>query len=144
MIEQLLHTLLSVRALAGDKFSGIGVVVYTPGTSLPIYALRPAVNIRGSEDIVSSLARIASVHSEFHDGFHLISDDWRLTHVAQYFAPPIPPDVDINPSRRGGARYVTALFGSLMPGVSLCGVASIGFGLAILQSGAEVHFEPLA
>lgn len=141
LIKQLRITLSRVREAAGQDFSGIGIILCADGTNLPICPLRPAGYLLESGNLIETLAKIASVHSEFHDGFHLITENWRLTQVAQYFSPPIIRNAKIDRTKQFGGRYLAAQFGSALPGVILCGVASNGFGLAIFQSGVEVHFE---
>jgi len=141
LIKQLGITLSRVREAAGQDFSGVGVILYADATNLPICPLSPTGYQLERGNLIETLAKIASIHSEFHDGFHLINEDWRLTQVAQYFSPPIIQNAKIDRTKHFGGRYLAAQFGSALPGVILCGVASNGFGLAIFQSGVEVHFE---
>ncbi len=94
-------------------------------------------------DIISMLVNISSLESEFHDGFHLLSIDWKLTHVSQYFSPKIINNIKIDRSKRIGGRYMAALFGSKIQGIMLCGIISKGFGLAIFRNGKEVLFEEI-
>jgi hypothetical protein len=86
---------------------------------------------------------MASWRSDFHDGFHLMSTEWKLTQVAQYFSPPIVPHLEVDRQKLFGGRYLAALFGSVLPGVELTGTASNGFGMAVFRHGREVYFEPL-
>lgn len=143
VIEKLRNTLLQVRRMAGDDFSGIGIIVHDLGTKLPIFPLSLDTPLPNNEGIDTFLAQISSIKSRHHDGFHLISTEWKITHVAQYFSPPIVENADINRARYFGGRYLAAQFGSCLPGVALCGVASLGFGLAIFESGHEIHFEKI-
>lgn len=143
MIEKLRTTLARVHALAGQDFSGIGIIVHSRGASLPVFPLRIDAAPPASSDVEQSLANIASNKSDLHDGFHLLSIDWTITSVAQYFSPPILADAKINWARKFGGRYLAAQFGSAIPGVELCGIATNSLGLAIFMAGHEVHFEKL-
>lgn len=143
MIERLRATLGRVQKLAGEEFSGIGLIVHSQKACLPVFPLRlhaaPPVNA----DIEQSLALIASNKSEFHDGFHLLSVDWKLTAVAQYFSPPILPNAEIQWARKFGGRYLAAQFGSALPGVIVSGIATSSLGIAIFMAGREVHYESI-
>ena len=145
MIERLRQTLCRVHALAGADFSGIGLVVHEQGAKLPVFPLRQGVAPTASSesDIEQFLATISSSKNDLHDGFHLVSTEWSLTAVSQYFSPPILPSPKINWSRKFGGRYLAAQFGSAVPGVKLCGIATTTVGLAIFMSGHEIHFEVL-
>jgi hypothetical protein len=142
LIEQLRDTLAHVQRLAGTEFSGIGVIICDSPKSLPICPLRPISTLSTTdEDLISLLVTISSVHSEYHDGFHIISSNWKLIKVAQYFSPPILASAQIDRTKRLGGRYLAALFGSALSGVKVSGIASNGFGLAVFQDGKEVHYE---
>jgi len=143
MIERMRATLLRVHHVAGREFSGIGVIVHSPEARLPVCPLRPNAEPPVSDNLEQSLAAIASNSSDFHDGFHLLSVSWKLTAIAQYFSPPILANAEINWSRRFGGRYLAAQFGSALPGVVICGIATNTLGLAIFGAGREIHFERL-
>lgn len=141
MIDQLKHVLSRVQFHAGSDFSGIGLLLCASEENLPICPLRPASQMPSCPDLVQCLTGISSTQSEFHDGFHIVSTDWRLLKVSQYFSPPIIPAAEIDWSRKFGGRYLAALFGSGLPSVIAAGIASNGFGLAIFQNGREVYYE---
>lgn len=143
MIARLRATLAEVCALAGADFSGIGIIVHRPDAKLPIHPLRLHAPVPNGESIEHSLAAIASNESDLHDGFHLLTTDWRISAVAQYFSPPVPSNPQINWDRRFGGRYLAAQFGSALTGVELCGIATTSLGIAIFRHGREVHFETL-
>lgn len=143
VIERMRATLLRVHRLAGAEFSGIGLIVHSPEARLPVFPLRPNAEPPVSDDLEQSLAAIASNSSDFHDGFHLLSVSWKLTAIAQYFSPPILANAEINWPRRFGGRYLAAQFGSALPGVVICGIATTTLGLAIFEAGREIHFEKL-
>lgn len=141
MIERLRNTLIRVQRIAERDFSGVGLIVHSHDAALPIFPLRLNAAPPKTECVEQALAAIAVSQSDLHDGFHLLSTDWRITAVAQYFSPPILVGAEIDRSKNFGGRYLAALFGSALPGVVLCGVASNPFGLAIFESGREVYFE---
>lgn len=143
MIERLRMTLVRVHALTGKDFAGIGLIVHRPAARLPIFPLRPHGVAPEADDLEHSLALVASRMSDLHDGFHLLSVDWQITAVAQYFSPPVVADLEINWKRKFGGRYLAAQFGSTLPGVEFCGIATTSLGIAIFKDGREIHFEKL-
>jgi len=97
--------------------------------------------LEGAKELITSLAAISVHDCEYHDGFHIVSSDWRLIRVSQYFSPPIVANPTIDRTKLFGGRYVAALFGSAIPGVQLTGIASRGFGIAVFKDGTERLFE---
>jgi hypothetical protein len=141
MIAKLRSVLSQVQKAAGKNFSGVGVLVCDAPETLPILPLRPKSTLEGAKDLVASLAAISVPDCEFHDGFHVVSSDWRLIRVSQYFSPPILTNVAIDRTKIFGGRYIAALFGSAIHGVHLTGIASRGFGIVVFKDGAERLFE---
>lgn len=121
-------------------FSGIGIVVCDFPADLPVVSLRDtAPDIAGSVTYV--LSELSSHKSKYHDGFHILNEKGELTHVAQYFSPPIVQEAYIDKLRLVGGRFVAALFGSAISGVIMTGIISEGHGLSIFKNGKEVYFE---
>jgi hypothetical protein len=141
LIERLRDTLRRVQAIGANDFSGIGLVVCDLPETLPIVSLLEVSEVPHERDLETQLAAISSRHSKYHDGFHIISTTWQLTKVAQYFSPPIVLSAKVDRSKRFGGRYLAALFGSAIPGVTLSGISSNGFGIAIFKDGQEVLHE---
>lgn len=141
IIERLGETLEQVQRSAGVDFSGMGVIVCDAPERLPLFPIRRPMAGAIDDDLVDRLAAVSLMQSEFHDGFHVLSSEWTLTLVSQYFSPPILDDVDVDRSKRFGGRYLAALFGSALPFVRATGIASNGFGLALFQRGKEVYFK---
>ncbi|MGY3582596.1 hypothetical protein ACVIGB_008337 [Bradyrhizobium sp. USDA 4341] len=141
LVERMKDTLRSVMARRTYDFSGIGLIVSNSPEKLPIVPLSKSEPNFEKSDLVSQLVAIASRSSAYHDGFHIISQTWQLTGVAQYFSPPVADDAVIDRSKRFGGRYLAALFGSSIPAVSLSGIASEDFGIAVFERGREVFFE---
>jgi hypothetical protein len=134
------NLLYEVGVKAGADFSGIGIVVCNSIFDLPIVDLRDTTpNITGA--VAQVLSELSSYKSEYHDGFHILNENGGLTHVAQYFSPPILKDAYFDRSRLVGGRFVAALFGSAITGVEMTGIVSDGHGLSIFKNGREVHFE---
>lgn len=142
-IERMRATLSRVHALAGSEFSGIGLIVHNRAATLPVFPLRPSAKLPVDNDLERLLAAIALTTNDLHDGFHLLSVDWKLTSLSQYFSPPILANAEINWKRKFGGRYLAAQFGSAVPGVLLCGIATASVGLAIFKGGREIYFERL-
>lgn len=141
MIPRFSATLRLVHASAGDNFSGVGVIISDAPGSIPIFPIRSCDRPFGNAELVEFLAEISTKQSEYHDGFHVISSDWKLLRVAQYFSPPIIGTLPIDRSKRFGGRYLAALFGSALDGIQAIGIASADFGVAIFQNGEEVFYE---
>jgi hypothetical protein len=121
-------------------FSGVGAIVCDYVADVPIFSLRDTVpNIAGS--VVQVLSELSCNKSKYHDGFHILNNKGELTHVAQYFSPPIVKEVYFDRSRPVGGRFLAALFGSAISGVTMTGIVSQGHGLSIFKNGEEVHFE---
>ena len=144
MIDELRNVIWKVQTVAGHNFSGVGLLICDTPEILPILPLRPSRIPSNEQDLIAALVAISNPESEYHDGFHVVSSDWRLSRVSQYFSPPIVDNAIIDRSKIFGGRYVAALFGSAIPCVQLTGIASRGFGIAIFKDGAERYFEGAA
>jgi len=141
MMHMLRDTLKLVRSRAGVRFSGIGLLACDAPEGIPIFPIRLPDRPPIGYDLIDYLAAISNTENEYHDGFHIVSSDFRLLRTAQYFSPPIVFDVEVDRTRRFGARYLAALFGSSLPEVKIAGVASSDFGIAVFEHGSEVLFE---
>lgn len=141
MLKSLKKLLNEVQTKSGSDFSGVGIIVHDRAHDLPIFPLRLSYPMINETQIVDSLIKIASKSSKYHDGFHLISKDWKLTHVSQYFSPPIVEKTEVDRSKLFGGRYLAALFGSSLPDVLFTGIASSDFGVAIFKSGKEIYYK---
>ena len=138
--EKLRKTLNEVMKLSGKNFSGVGVIIYENINDIPIFPLRETSPDINENEITESIIKLSSTSCQYHDGFHLISKEWQITHISQYFSPPILEDVEIDMSKLFGGRYIAALFGSSLPNVLYTGIASRGFGQAMFQSGKEIYY----
>jgi hypothetical protein len=128
----------NVRRRKGPGFVGLGVIVYRQFAGLPVLALgsqansHPRLPARGVDTIADVLTEIADRSSPWHDGFHLMeSDTFTLTHVSQFFSPPLPLDgIFAGVAEHMGARQMAALLGSSMPNVEC---------IVLLNQGGQVH-----
>jgi len=139
--EQLRDILASARSQIPEKeFCGIGVVLYLDYVGLPVLPLCSGQSFQECRSLAEQLAQASLFSNPCHDGFHLISSDFRLTHTNQYFAPPLPSNATpyIRATNNSGARYMSALLGSLIPSVSCTGIASEKEGVVIFEDGVEV------
>ncbi|MES2299477.1 MAG: hypothetical protein V4582_20740 [Pseudomonadota bacterium] len=125
MSHRMTNLMENVRRLKGPGFVGLGVIVYRRLLGLPVIPLgsqanaHPRLPAQGIDTIADILAEIADRSSPWHDGFHLVdSDTFTLTHVSQFFSPPLPTSGSISGvSEHMGARQMAALLGSRMPNI---------------------------
>lgn len=143
MNEQLLELLNNITSSASEDFSGVGLIIWSEDHLLPTFPLRSTTGISENETTVEILTKISRVQSEFHDGFHVLTRDLKIIKVAQYFSPPIVPDISINRDRQFGGRYLAALFGSVLAGVEFTAIATPTLGIAIFKDGHEIYFKGL-
>lgn len=137
LLEQMVKLLEEVEHRAGADFSGVGIIVTQSSDLLPIINLRPTSSVIEIVDTATALANISHPWHEHHDGFHVLTPQLNIEKVAQYFSPPIAPDLYIDRRKLFGGRYLAALFGSKIPGVLATGISSHDFGIAIFQQGQE-------
>lgn len=137
-IESLREFLEDVRRGAGRSFSGTGVLVSANPDGLPIVPLRPMAPAPAVGSTRKILIAISDGTHELHDGFHVVTPDLRIIRFSQYFSPSIVPGLAADPARRGGGRYMAAMFGSTLRDVIASGVASADYGIAVFQGGREV------
>ena len=144
MLEPIKQLLFSVQSQAKSDFTGVGILVCDSPEELPIFPLREFVDIPLLDRIDAYLARIGGQSSSLHDGFHIVSTSFCLLRVAQYFSPPMPPNLAVSYEKPFGGRYLAAMFGSALPGVMASGIATPTFGIAIFEGGREVYFKGIA
>ena len=137
-ISALVNVLLTVSANA-PKFSGAGIILYRKASNLPITPLNSSYQpldlpITGWARSTLSLTTICSTDSVYHDGFHCLSEDGTLTHVSQYFSPPIARGL-LNLEHEVGARHRAAQYGSLLQDVIAIGVSSVDTSPVVFVNG---------
>ena len=139
--EFLLDILGSTEARKEYSFMGLGIIIYKTIENLPISSLTDmskGENLPISEigDIKEKLLQYSKIDSPFHDGFHLISSNLELTHISQFFSPPVVDDPKISIGYNHGARYRAAQFGSCIPDIVVTGVLSNNYGAIIFRNGS--------
>lgn len=124
-----------------DDFTGLGVVFYEDLKALPFIGLHVLSDhqidlpVTDLGEISTQLAAASSASSAWHDGFHFVDGRARtLTHLAQFLSPPIPmPTERADAPLATGARHMTAMLASQLPGI-------LGVGL-LAQDGEITLFE---
>jgi hypothetical protein len=139
--DEFVHLLRQIKNLAGADFSGVGLIICNPDADLPVLPMRPTAKLPEGVDVVESLVSISRAESDLHDGFHLLTTQYKIFAVAQYFSPPILENVVVNVNRKFGGRYLAAQFGSAIKGVKLSGIATRAQGIAVFQNGVEIYYE---
>ncbi len=120
----------AVRRFTGDDFTGLGILFYRGPLRLPVVPLgdaalfKPELPVTGCERIAEILAAISTVASVWHDGFHLVDvGGGQLTHVSQFFAPPIEClQASVPLGAPVGARQLAAIAGSRLDTVACTGL----------------------
>lgn len=133
------ETLLKIQKLAGNDFSGVGIIVYSEVDKIPLFPLRKDNFIVSHDDIVLSFLEMANYNNQHHDGFHLLSSNFKITHTSQYFSPPIIPETKVDYTQKLGGRYMAALFGSSVEGVLMTGVVTRSSGVIIFENGKKIY-----
>lgn len=138
MIEKLKTLLLTIKELKPEKFSGIGVILYNNVENLPISPLREGeylkkMPVTDFDLVIKYLLEVSCQDNVWHDGFHLLSPEFHLTHFCQYVSTPIIKDATIE--FKYGSRHRTALYGSFLENVVACGVISSDLNAVIFQQG---------
>ena len=132
-----------VRANAPATFSGLGLIFYNPPLSLPVITLGyeslflPPLPIVGADVIAQILARISVAESPWHDGFHLIdAQSVEMTHVSQFFSPPLEAAHYSVSDPPIGARHMAAMLGSTLPTVDVTALLTKRGDLILFKNGA--------
>jgi hypothetical protein len=128
--QEWLETVLGlVQADLPTRFSGLGVIFYIPPLDLPVAPLVPTkqlprLSTGNPEETATLLRALSDSATPTHDGFHLVdATSFAITHVCQFFAPPIPRTIPKSmPQHPVGARFMAALLGSLLPSVVMTAV----------------------
>jgi hypothetical protein len=140
MVIARLHDMLSeVRRRTDAAFSGVGVIVSSDPSCLPILSLTPARAIAPGVAAVDLLTEVSSLASPYHDGFHVLSPTLDVILLSQFFAPIIRPGASLDRRVGAGARYAAAMLGSSMPGVIATGLATSANGVAVFHDGVLVE-----
>jgi len=124
------------------NFSGIGLVLYSSKSFSRKHHsdLRPS--IKCPENIwindgtaVDFLLNVSKKYHPCHDGYHFINEKGQLTDIAQYFWPPIVPE--IKPNEQHGTRDLSAKYGSCIKGVIAIGIVHSDYQTFYFEKGEE-------
>lgn len=131
--------LRDVYEAANSQFTGVGLIMYKELNSLPVSELRQiapegiALPYVGKDNIVSIIKELNRPESNYHDGFHLISEEGVLTHLCQYFSPPITDSVIVDYTK--GGRFRAAQYGSCIENILAVGIIGHDYGPYIFIKG---------
>ncbi|MBU2886748.1 hypothetical protein KO507_13320 [Gilvimarinus agarilyticus] len=145
-VDQAKDLLRSIASNRCSDFSGTGVVFYSDLAKLPHLQMgtgRENLKVAkcGGCDIASALISVSSKRSPYHDGFHFIDMwSWRVTHVSQFIAPPIPDDA-AQRIHGSGARLMSAMLASLLSGITYVGLVSQGGQVHLFCGGIDIADE---
>lgn len=124
-----------------NDFTGVGLVVYKKQIELlPVVPLLQSSMLENpiidASDILSFLISISRYKDYRHDGFHFAHVDSGLTHISQFFSPPIPRGYIAN-KFNVGARHRTSELGSLLENVVEVIVLDRGGSVSVFKNGIE-------
>lgn len=139
LLSRLDHLLTYVRDRAGDDFSGVGVVVYLDVNCIPAFSMNSEPLATPELSTPAVILSLSSTSSRYHDGFHLLNLDLKVTHSCQYLAPPIDARVKPTELRGTGARYMTALFASMIHSVAAAGTISVDRKIRLFKQGKIIQ-----
>ncbi|WP_419812562.1 diadenylate cyclase [Bacterioplanoides sp.] len=126
------------KEVPGNTFTGTGIVIYESLDELPLFFMSADSEVNDNEDVYSIILESSLATNPNHDGFNMITSDFKITHRNVYFAPPISTDVVFDSSKGYGTRYVAALMGSTIQGVLLTAVVSNSYGIVIFEHGKAI------
>lgn len=121
------------------SFTGLGFIVYDDSfdhcihTDIYSKLAVPSGICIDSKAAIDFFLELGCRENPYHDGFSFIRSDGFLTHIAQYVTPPIRGCVDVPEGL--GARYMTAHYSSLIPGVLLTAIVCSHGGGYVFQRG---------
>jgi len=127
------------EAIPAEEFCGVGVVVAADLKRLPIASLCRDASIPGQQDLAEQIAECSFYSKPCHDGFQIVSSQWRLVRRNQYFAPfPSEEQRECIGHSNVGSRYMAARLGSLVEGVLCTGLLSERDGLLVFVGGLPI------
>ena len=140
LTEDFMLLLESLAKNSNVSFSGAGLVLYKRKMPLSMYHCNlnnatPDYGLlrMGTKKFLTYLMEISHYQHPYHDGFHFINAEGILTHVAQFFSPPIVHSFVNLPGQ--GARTFCARCGSKIEGVLMVGSVSSTNSISLFQNG---------
>ena len=139
MIKKLYDTLLKLYIQADKPFSGIGILISNDISSLPISPLYNSNAKIRNGNLLEQLLNLSDYNNLYHDGFHILSTDLKITHSSQYFYPKPPANFVLIAENKHGVRYFVAQIGSTLPNVEYTAIVGGGYGVCIFKDGKIVE-----
>lgn len=139
MIEALYNALFAIKTQKNDLFSGIGLLVCDNTGGLPISALHKLPFEPTSQNLTKQLIELSNYNNCYHDGFHVISTNLKITHVSQYFYPKPSKQIIIHNVENYGVRYFVAKIGSALPNVKYSAIVNSNYEIYIFQDGEKLQ-----
>ncbi len=138
MIKALYSTLSAIKVQKNDLFSGIGLLVCDNIDNLPISALHNLPFELTGQNLTKQLIELSNYNNCYHDGFHVISTNLKITHVSQYFYPKPSKKNITNSAENYGVRYFVAKVGSTLPDVKYSAIVNSNYEIYIFQDGKKL------
>lgn len=135
MLKKLHDTLLKLYTQSNKPFSGIGILISDDISTLPISSLYDSKAKINGINLFEQLLDLSSYNNLYHDGFHILSTDLKITHSSQYFYPKPPKDFILNANSKHGVRYFVAKIGSTLPNVKYTAIVGGDYGVCIFENG---------
>lgn len=146
--EFVFRLLTHIKRLKSESFAGVGLIFYLDLEGLPSIPLgdpvtaRPVLPVVGIDEIAKTLVCVSDYGSLWHDGFHMIDIRSKsLTHLSQYLAPQLSGASIRSEGRPNGARQMTALISSSIPGIAYVGVLGVSEEIVVYQCGDVLSGE---
>jgi hypothetical protein len=142
-INFLKELLSEINSIAKADFAGLGIIMYNDLNGLPVNPLRNLLppNIKlplvGKDVLIRTLCNLNQKSSMYHDGFHMLSKDGALTHLCQYFSPPIYKNANLDFTK--GGRYRAAQYGSYLENILATGIIGENYGPVIFIKGEKTE-----
>jgi hypothetical protein len=141
LIKKLHNTLLKLYTQSDKPFSGVGIIVSNDISSLPISSLYDSEAEIKATNLLEQLLDLSDYNNLYHDGFHVLSTDLKITHSSQYFYPKPPKNFVLNASSKHGVRYFVAKIGSTLPNIEYTAIVGGDYGVCIFKNGKIVKVQ---
>ena len=133
-VRQILEAVHS--AMPTSEFCGVGILVCSDASALPMCPLGGEEDVGDPNDIVRAICNASMRSNPNHDGFHVLSSDLHLTHTNQYIAPPLSPGFVAPDGIPGfGARHMSALLASRLEPVACAAVLNTQDEILVFADG---------
>lgn len=123
-----------------SNFTGLGLILYNSKllSSIPCCDMRPSSKCPkgifiNKKSTVDFFVKISQKSHPWHDGYHLFNEKGKLTHISQYLAVPIIPNVI--PNELYGARHLSAQLASRIKGIIAIGLVNQNYSSFYFEKG---------